>query len=135
MKLHLLLFTSIVLLAGCTPEERAERREHIVQPPEKNSIWDLPTESYSGFVKGTEVVFEHLNYTRYRLKLDDEITEGELNTERGFGDDANATLYILNHDRPESEHAYFVRYSNGDLVMLDPDRKPLEKARFTKHIP
>lgn len=92
----------------------------------------MPTEAYVGSVKGADVVFEHLNYTTFRLTLNNDVTEGEMNTERGFEDDANATLYILHSDRPAAEQAYFVRYSNGDVVMLDEERKPLKKAKF-KH--
>ena len=44
---------------------------------------------------------------------------GNLNTERGYGKDDDATVYILNFDKPESEQTRFVRYSNGNVAMFD----------------
>jgi hypothetical protein len=97
-----------------------------------SSAWDIPTEAYHGTVNGAPIVFQHLNYTTFRLVISGEMVEGEMNTERGFDGDENSTLYVLNTDRPEAEQAYFVRYSNGDVFMLDPQRKPIRKARFRK---
>ena len=85
----------------------------------------ITTESYSGMVKGSVVVFEHLNYTTYRLTVANELVHGEINTERGYKDDKNATVYILNSDGPQVGQVYFVRSSDGHFIMLDEHREIL----------
>ncbi|MFC0186454.1 copper homeostasis protein (lipoprotein) [Pseudarcicella hirudinis] len=58
----------------------------------------------------------------YQGKGDQAFVEtGNVNTERGFGKDEDATLYILNWDKAETEQRYFVRLSKkpGQLTMLD----------------
>lgn len=72
-----------------------------------------PTERYSARVDRIEVVFEHWDYTSYRFTTGGGyVQEGELNTERGFGDDPDATLYVLNWRKHEGERIYFVRLRN-----------------------
>lgn len=54
-------------------------------------------------------------------------TKGKLNTERGYEDDADATVYILNYDLPANKQRYFVRLTGKDEVFeIGSDRK-----RFT----
>lgn len=50
---------------------------------------------------------------------------GSVNTERGFEEDLNATVYVLNFDKPETEQRYFVRLSldSTRLLMLDKNRE------------
>lgn len=51
------------------------------------------------------------------------ILRGELNFERGFGEDDNATVYILNYNKPKEEQ-YYVRFSHQKkLIKLDKERK------------
>ncbi len=91
-----------------------------------------PTETYVGIVNGVRVVFEHKDFTQFRLTDGTHITQGNLNTERGFQDDEDATLFILNFDKPENEQAYFVRLSNGRCIMLNGERKEIPGAYFEK---
>jgi hypothetical protein len=50
------------------------------------------TERYRGVTDEGLVVFEHMNYTSYRLTRNGLVEEGALNTERGYGDDVDATV-------------------------------------------
>ena len=133
MKKSITIILMLIFLYACNEERSAGNRNAAVDQSSESEAWELPTERFSGMVKGTEVIFEHLNYSTYRLTVANDVTEGEMNTERGFEDDPNATLYVLNHDRPAAEQAYFVRYSNGEFWMLDEDRRPMKKARFTRN--
>lgn len=69
----------------------------------------LPTERYSAQVDRVKVIFEQWDYTRYRLQTNELVREGEMNSERGFGDDADATVYVLNWQAPEGEQIRYVR--------------------------
>lgn len=91
------------------------------------------TERYSARVDRVNVTFEHKDYTTYRLTTNDLVREGELNTERGFGDDADATVYVLNWQQPEGERIYYVRLT-GDPIhvyVLDGNRKIIEGSALT----
>lgn len=52
---------------------------------------------------------------------------GKLNTERGYEKDNDATVYVLDYDKP-GEERYFVRFTGKDkkLVMLDKQRKMIK---------
>lgn len=85
------------------------------------------TERYAARVDRVNVVFEHKDYTWYRLTTNDLVREGELNTERGFEDDIDATVYVLNWQQPEGQQMFYVRLTDepGVLYALDGDRKIL----------
>jgi hypothetical protein len=78
------------------------------------------------------ITFQHLNYTVYRLVIALDTTEGALNTERGFQDDEDATLYIPDYDKPEEIKWHFVRMSDGRILMLDKDQNVLPDVRLVK---
>lgn len=63
------------------------------------------------------------------------LTKGNLNYERGFEDDIDATLYVLDFDKPKQER-YFVRLTkdNVTLIPLDQNRKSFNKAPLHKEI-
>ena len=62
--------------------------------------------------------------------------EGSLNTERGFGDDKDATVFILDHDKDAAKQRFFVRYTGEDDVIkaLDKDRKELPKQNTLRKV-
>ncbi len=72
-------------------------------------IEDKATERYSAQVDRVKVIFEQWDYTRYRLQTNELVREGEMNSERGFGDDADVTVYVLNWQKPEGEQIRYVR--------------------------
>lgn len=91
------------------------------------------TERYSARVDRVDVVFEHKNFTEYRLTTNGLVREGELNTERGFEDDPDATVYLLNWQRPEGEQMYYVRLTNEPkkLYVLDSNRERIMSGVLT----
>lgn len=80
-----------------------------------------PTERYRGQVDRVSVAFENYNYTSYRLVTNGVVREGELNTERGYKEDVDATVYVLNWQKPEGEQVRYVRLTNepGKLFLLN----------------
>ena len=76
----------------------------------------VATERYSARVDRVDVVFEHRDYTKYRLVTNGLVREGALNTERGFEEDQDATVYVLNWQAPEGEQMRYVRFT------AEPDR-------------
>lgn len=91
------------------------------------------TERYAARVDRVDVVFEHTDYTQYRLTTNGLVREGELNTERGFKDDIDATVYVLNWRQPEGEHIYYVRLTNDSthLYVLDSNREIVTSGALT----
>ncbi|OYU31529.1 MAG: hypothetical protein CFE39_07720 [Comamonadaceae bacterium PBBC2] len=72
------------------------------------------------------------NGLNYRMVMRGQTTTGALNTERGFGADENAVVYILNSDQAPEKQLRFLRRVQGDvnqLVQIGPDGKLLENAR------
>ncbi len=77
------------------------------------------TERYSRQVDRVSVAFEHYNYTTYRLITGDRIQNGELNTERGYKDDIDATVFVLNWQDEESAQLRYVKLSKeSDRIYL-----------------
>jgi len=68
-------------------------------------------------------------YELYLGKIDKPFIErGNLNTERGFEEDEDATVYVLNYDKAENEQKYFVRLTNepNSIIMLDNNRELIQ---------
>lgn len=83
------------------------------------------TERYRAQVDRVAVVFEHMNFTSYRLVTNGRVREGALNTERGFGEDVDATVFVLDWQKPEGEQLRYVRLTDepGRLYLLDSEGK------------
>jgi hypothetical protein len=93
----------------------------------------IVTERFAGTVNSQTVTFEHTDFTRYRLTIDDIVTEGELNTERGFDTDEDATVFVLDWRKPESEQTYFVRLTDTtSLQQLDSARLLIPNSMLEK---
>lgn len=82
------------------------------------------TERFAGMVNGTQIIFEDADYTRYRMAVNNIVTEGELNTERGYGTDTDATVYVLDWKMSAPTQRYFVRFTKdpSHLQILDGNR-------------
>ena len=91
------------------------------------------TERYAARVDRVNVIFAHQNYTKYQLVTNGLVREGELNTERGFGDDPDATVYVLNWRKPEGEQMYYVRLTSDPthLYVLDGNREIINGSALT----
>jgi hypothetical protein len=85
------------------------------------------TERYSAYIDRVEVVFEHKDYTQYQLRTNERVQKGDLNTERGFENDEDATVYVLNWQKPAGEQILYVRLTAepGRLYLLDSERNIL----------
>lgn len=57
------------------------------------------------------VVFEHIDYRRYRLQTNNLVRTGELMMETGFADDAGATVYVLKEAVPTNDPMRLVHLS------------------------
>jgi hypothetical protein len=92
------------------------------------------TERFSARVDRVDVVFEQKDFKSYRLITNGAVREGELNTERGFEDDQDATVYVLNWQKPEAQQMLYVRFTNEPtkLYLLDSDRKVITGSVLTK---
>ncbi len=86
---------------------------------------EAATERYTARVDRVEVVFEHWDYTKFRLQTNDLIREGELQRERGFDTDPDATVYVLYAQKPIGEQIRYVRLTTQPTVlfMLGSDNK------------
>lgn len=96
-------------------------------PIEEQAIPFEPTEVYKGrTAEGSSVLFEQQGYIRYRLTIGSVVTTGDLNTERGWHDDIDATVYVLNWRQSEDEQLVFVRKTGSEsLYQLDAAREEL----------
>lgn len=91
-----------------------------------------PTERYSAQVDRVKVMFDQWDYTRFRLQTNELVREGKLNTERGFEDDVDATVYVLYWDKPEGEQMRYVRLTGepGYLYALDGYQNIIKSGRL-----
>lgn len=113
----LLSATCVISLHACEPASKNE----LPADKQTDTSW---TEKIEGEVGGNKVVFSHQRFEKYTLLYGDSSMSGSLNTERGFNGDADATLYVLNYDEPESARWYFVRFTGDSVFMLKRDRTP-----------
>ncbi len=100
---------------------------------EVTNVKSSATERYAARVDRVDVVFEQWEYTKYRLTTNGMVREGELNSERGYGDDVNATVYVLNWQKPEGEQMRYVRLTEDPthLFILDGNREIIQGSALT----
>ena len=100
-------------------------------PAYKNKTATLPAVLESFSTDDKSILFYNLENQRYQLVTDGVVTTGAVNYERGYKEDPDATVYVLDYDKSESEQIYFVRLSkstdtiqqltsNRDLVTTTP---------------
>ena len=92
-------------------------------PPEIIML-EAPTERFIGTIDDVTTIFEHKDYTSYTLTENGVSVSGELNTERGYQDDIDATVFVLDWQKPEAEQKYFVRLTgSAGIQKLDENRE------------
>ncbi len=97
-------------------------------PPEITMLGE-PTERFVGTIDDVLTVFEHKDFTSYTLIEAGVSVSGELNTERGYKDDIDATVFVLDWQKPEAEQKYFVRFTSSTTIQkLDANRELLTGA-------
>lgn len=92
---------------------------------------NAPTETFEGSYLGKTLVVSHKDFQKFTYKEGDLMLSGAMNTEKGYGDDRSATVYVLNCDKPKAEQKYVVRGSNGSVYLLDQDRFVVDDAVFS----
>jgi len=92
----------------------------------------LPCSKCAGVTTYLEISGDNLSATMSLSHADDPFVEAEysyvLNTERGYEKDENATVYILNSDKPEGQQMYFVRETGNDSTIFEIKKN---RKRFT----
>lgn len=91
---------------------------------------------YHGLIAGQTLTLEIIGQgDGYRLSEDGVVTLGELNTERGFTEDENATVYILNWREAKAVQRKFVKFSSNplQLIALDKANNPDYHAILQAH--
>lgn len=134
------VFLSALTLISCTPKTTEAPDENLADTTWMHDPgtepgtdrWANPSETFTGTANGVQIKFFQKDYTAYRLIVGVDTTEGILNTERGFQNDEDATLYILYYEMPDSIQYHFVRMTDGRVMMLDNDRNALPDTEFRK---
>jgi hypothetical protein len=124
----------LCLVGSATPRPAGEQTDSPEESVVASNVdWMTVTERYRARVDRVNVVFEQVDYTRFRLQTNGLVRTGELNTERGFKDDAVATVYVLNWQKPEGERMYYVRLTTDPthLFVLDSERKIIQGSALT----
>jgi hypothetical protein len=121
-----------VWLAACNSDV-SNTRENGSTPVSKTQRADTlrPTERFTG---DDGLIFEHWGYQSFRLVTNGKNMSGRMNTERGLGTDRDATVYILNDDRPEAEQVLFARLTSGGIVRLNGNREIIQGASLKSEL-
>lgn len=137
-KIHLTVLAVAFLLVGIAATVWVYKPAVLEQADVSDQQTDFtePSERFVGNINGAEIMFEQKDYTAYRMTIDGKVSHGLLNTERGYDDDIDATLYILNWKEPESQQMYVVRLTSDymHLQMLDSNRKIIPGAMLVREL-
>lgn len=129
------LFFNVLLMASlmfsCQPKtnkaetERSEEREIVT------------SEILADYANTTDEFRVYKNNTFQLVEAKDDSTsvrKGNLNYERGFDNDIDATLFVLDFDKPSKE-SYFVQFSDNDSMIIRLDavtKKQLADTLYLK---
>ncbi|MES2966511.1 MAG: hypothetical protein V4668_01835 [Patescibacteria group bacterium] len=135
----LVLVASIVMFVvrtsqSGTPPVHMQMLEPLRETNEEKTVNQPATERYEARVDRVNVIFEQWDYRRFRLQTNDLIREGDMNSERGFENDTDASVYVLNWQKPEGEHIRYVRLTAepDSLYVLDSDNKIIKGSKLTR---
>jgi len=125
-KLKIIFACFVVFIFSCSENKTTNKISYMVY----QGI--IPCADCEGIKLTLKIADDFQSYLLYELyigKSDNPFVEkGNLNTERGFEEDEDATVYVLNYDKPETEQKYFVRLTKypGSVIMLDRNRKIIQ---------
>ncbi len=107
----------------CQPVSGSEQHSGQCERSADNTAYDkFDGVVYRGVINTKPVTLEIIGQgNQYRMTVDGLVTFGELNTERGFEQDENASLFILNWQQPEAEQIKFVKLSKDHSVLVRVD--------------
>ncbi len=119
MKKRIVGMIALSLLAACQ-QKAGETEKKITSVADLSEVQELfknDTNELSIYKNNTFELIE-------KEKSSSHVIKGNVNYERGFEDDQDATVYVLNFDQPTEEH-YFVRFSKNDSILfpLDTNKK------------
>ncbi|WP_334126832.1 hypothetical protein [Empedobacter brevis] len=119
MKKRIVGMIALSLLAACQ-QKAGETEKKITSVADLSEVQELfknETNELSIYKNNTFELIE-------KGKSSSHVIKGNVNYERGFEDDQDATVYVLNFDQPTEEH-YFVRFSKNDSILfpLDTNKK------------
>ena len=119
MKKRIVGMIALSLLAACQ-QKAGETEKKITSVADLSEVQELfknETNELSIYKNNTFELIE-------KKKSSSHVIKGNVNYERGFEDDQDATVYVLNFDQPTEEH-YFVRFSKNDSILfpLDTNKK------------
>ncbi|WP_312923370.1 hypothetical protein [Empedobacter brevis] len=119
MKKLIVGMIALSLVAACQhkAEETEKKRTSVADLPEVQELFKNETNELSIYKNNTFELIEKEKNSSHTIK-------GNVNYERGFEDDQDATVYVLNFDKP-SEERYFIRFSKNDSILfpLDTNKK------------
>lgn len=136
MKKKILIISIVILIAAAAVLFGIRKSNNSISSQKEASQNFRVSERYEGIINGDSMVFEHQNMTSYRLTILDTATFGELNVERGWEDDEDATVFVLDWRKPKAKQQYFVRLTGkpNQIQQLDNDRKLVEGTILKKEI-
>ncbi|MEL4278311.1 hypothetical protein [Shewanella xiamenensis] len=107
----------------CQPLSGSEQHSVQCEHNADNTAYDkFDGVVYRGVIDTKPVTLEIIGQgNQYRMTVDGLATFGELNTELGFEQDENASLFILNWQQPEAEQIKFVKLSKDHSVLVRVD--------------
>ena len=116
--------------------ETTSSSQEVVTPTPQNSIKNLLiVEKYTGTQAGKPLTISITSFTAYSIVTENEMpVTGSVNTERGFGDDENATVYVLDWDKDAKLQKRYVRPSSDPthLFAVDASGKINKEVSFKK---
>lgn len=135
-KIYNLSIIFILLFLGCTENSKDRYESEFADEKVKLvtvefSIYEgiIPCADCEGIKMSLKIANDFQSYELTELYLgkneNEIVSKGSLNTERGFEDDPDATVYILNYDQPKINQRYFVRLTKhqNQIFMLDRNKK------------
>lgn len=119
MKKRIVGMIALSLLAACQ-QKAGETEKKITSVADLSEVQELFKNEMNELSIYKNNTFELIE----KKKSSSHVIKGNVNYERGFEDDQDATVYVLNFDQPTEEH-YFVRFSKNESILfpLDTNKK------------
>lgn len=112
------LFFSVLLLALLVVSCQSATNKIKTESNEEKDI--VTSDILTHYANDTDELFVYKNNTFQLVETKNDsasVRKGNLNYERGFSNDIDATLFVLDFDKPSKE-SYFVKFSNNDSIII-----------------
>ncbi len=136
------LFT-VLFLSACSGGKEKQQAQESKSSALNDSVWvtayqgTLPCADCPGIKTTLRLIWTKTDKKGNTYELKEEYIDrntftssGNFNVERGFGQDNDATVIILNFDKPKNEQRYYVYFSNNTKVLhvLNPQKEMNENS-------